>query len=135
MLPAVSDFSFVKRDRAYTDPKERFIFEVDWYRDGDVCHGLCHFRFFKFSKSALKSALMRWRELRTFFVKAPLWCHAGEDDSEKWHRFIRMFGFRPTGQFILCNNGERRELFVHTVEKNNDGIDRNQNEPDHQSAD
>jgi hypothetical protein len=44
-----------------------------------------------------------------------------------------MFGFRPMHQSILCNNGERRELYLHTVK--HDGIDRHKSSAEHRSED
>jgi hypothetical protein len=34
---------------------------------------------------------------------------------DKWERFVTMFGWRPTGQQVLCLDGIERPLFIHTT--------------------
>lgn len=36
---------------------------------------------------------------------------------DKWLRFVTMFGWRPTGQQVLCLDGIERPLFIHTIGK------------------
>jgi hypothetical protein len=110
----MSDFEFITRHRVYTDPHERYIFEIDEYHRGEDQLLIAHLRFFSFSPSALKQALTHWTSFRSV-VTSPLVCW-GEDESDKWQRFVHMFGFKPLGQSILCNNGERRELYIHLVQ-------------------
>lgn len=73
-----------------------------------------HVRFASFTKAALKQALADWRLFRQC-VTAPIYAVAGEDDGPKWHAFVSLFGFTPTGTHISLNNGERRQLYLSKV--------------------
>jgi hypothetical protein len=127
----VTDFEFVTRHRVFTDPDERYIFEIDEYRRGADQLLQAHFRFFKFSPSALKSALKHWRLFRSV-VTAPLVCW-GEDDGDTWKHFVSLFGFKPLHQSILCNNGARRELYTNIVPHGgiNRHLSKTVSEPEH----
>jgi len=68
-----------------------------------------HLDVFYFSPEILKRMLKEWEEHR-HTVPTPLFC-MGEEDDEKFSRFISKFGF----QYLTdcpCTDGKTRRLFV-----------------------
>lgn len=108
----MSEFVFHSRTRVLD--YDEYVFDVDEYRRGDEKRLTAHIAFEQFNKSILKRVLREWKLFRTI-VTAPLFAYCGGYDTEKWTAFVSLLGFKPTGSFINCNNGERRELFLHTV--------------------
>ena len=66
----------------------------------------------------MKQLLQDWAVFRTT-VDHPLYAYSPVED-RKWVRFVSHLGFRPTGESILCNNGERRQLYLSTKELSTD---------------
>jgi hypothetical protein len=88
-----------------------YWFQIDEYRSEDGQQVLfAHLRFDEFNKSILSRAWKEWKLFRQL-TDVPVFAYS-EDPSEKFHAFVTMFGFKPTGQEIVCNNGERRRLYV-----------------------
>jgi hypothetical protein len=93
---------------------EAYWVDIDQYDvDGSpVC--FVHIRFNRFTKDILKQALIEWRVLRTV-ITCPLLAYP-EDDNDKWRAFVSLFGFKPTDTEIVCNNGEKRRLYISIVD-------------------
>jgi hypothetical protein len=106
------DFVFVSRTRVldYDD----YVFDIDEYRRGDEQRLTAHIAFENFNKQILKRVLHEWKIFRQC-VTAPLFAYCGGYDTDKWVAFVSLLGFRPTDDFMTCNNGERRQIFIHTV--------------------
>jgi hypothetical protein len=104
-----TDFEFVARHPVRVT--DGWLFEIDEYKRGEEQFLLAHFRFHKWSLSALKQITREWKLFRQC-VPAPLYACAEEDD-DKWERFVSRFGFRFLCNTV-CNNGEHRRLFVST---------------------
>lgn len=103
---------FISRTRVLD--YDEYVFDLDEYRDGNHQYLTAHIAFEKFSPSILRRVLREWKVFR-HCVTAPLYAYRDGGDFDKWFRFVSLLGFRPTGLFITCNNGERRQLFIHSV--------------------
>jgi hypothetical protein len=105
-----------------------YWFEVDEYRSSNGHVLLAHLRFAQFNKSILVRVLKQWKVFRSICI-APLFAYA-EEDAPKWRGFVALLGFKPTDQFIVCNNGERRRLFISLKELPNERQQQNANQSD-----
>ena len=101
---------FVQRHNVHRT--DDYWFELDEYRDGERTMLLAHIQFFHWTPAAFKRALRDWRLFRKH-VTAPLFACPKEAD-EKWRKFVTLTGFRPL-QDILCEDGETRPLYIHTI--------------------
>ena len=107
----MNDFVFVQRHHALIT--DDYWFELDEYKraSGDQFL-LAHIRVFKWTPSVCKRIRAQWRVLRGF-VTCPLFA-CPEVDDDRWCKFVGMLGFKPLQQ-VVCNNGETRPLFIHTI--------------------
>jgi len=71
---------------------------------------IAHLRFKQFTPSVMKHCLRDWRLFRQC-VQAPLFAW-GEEQDDKWVRFVTRLGFSPLDSWIVCKNGERRQLYL-----------------------
>lgn len=94
-------------------------FEVDEYKTAEGQQMLlAHLRVHQWSPSALKRIKSAWATYRKS-VTANLFAlpQLSPDDPAygKWERFVKLMGWRPTGQLVGCLDGIKRPLFVHTI--------------------
>lgn len=108
----MSEFKFIGRTRVLDF--DDYVFDIDEYRRGDEQRLTAHIAFENFNKTILKKVLREWHLFRQI-VTAPLFAYCGGYDQDKWTAFVSLLGFEPTGTNIICNNGETRQLFIHTV--------------------
>lgn len=106
-----NDFVFVQRHPAIITGAYKV--ELDEYRraDGDTIL-VGHIRVLRWSPSVFKEMKHVWATLRKC-VTCPIFGCPQVDDA-RWHKFVTSLGFRPLQQTI-CNNGERRPLYIHTI--------------------
>jgi hypothetical protein len=102
-----SDFEFIKRHPVIAYPE--FWVELDEYRAGSDQLVIAHIRFAKFSPSILKRVDHVWRCLRAS-LPCPLYAY-GEEDNDKWERFVKRLGFQPLCE-VHCLDGAARRLFI-----------------------
>lgn len=93
-------------------------FELDEYRnDAGEQMLLAHLRVHQWSPAAARRIKRAWALFRTA-VTAPLFAlpQLSPDDPAygKWERFVKLMGWRPTGQLVGCLDGIKRPLFIHT---------------------
>jgi hypothetical protein len=103
-----ADFEFVKRHDVLTYPE--YWFELDEYRRGEDQMILAHIRFVKFTPSIFKRVLREWKTFREV-VTCPLFAF-GEQQDEKWERFVTLLGFKPLHTDVVWE-GKSRRLFLH----------------------
>jgi hypothetical protein len=112
------DFKRLARHRLYTT--DDFWFEVDEYsrpakggteRGGDQLL-IAHVRVVRWSPSVRKECHRVWQAFRAC-VTVPIFT-LGLEDTPKWERFVRSFGYQPF-QTVTCENGETRRLFIHRI--------------------
>jgi hypothetical protein len=73
-----------------------------------------HLKVRKWSKATLLLMRERFLQFREF-VTCPLYA-VGEDAGEKYAKFVKHFGFEPLTE-VICENGERRRLFISVSQK------------------
>lgn len=106
-----ADFKFVARHNVRRT--DDYWFEIDEHQDtSGQTMLLVHLRFFRWSASVLKQVVREFKLFREH-VRAPLFASPPADDP-KWHKFVSMMGYRPL-QDIVCEDGEMRPLYIHTV--------------------
>jgi hypothetical protein len=107
------NFDFVARHPArMTDD---FWFELDEYRrepDGAQLM-LAHIRVHHWSKEVFKQIFKEWKVFREC-VKCPLYA-VPETADDKWAKFVTALGFKPLISEIVCENGDKRPIYIHTV--------------------
>jgi hypothetical protein len=94
-------------------------FELDEYRDAEGRQMLlAHLRVHQWSRAAFKHIQRTWAAFRPT-VTSPIYAlpMLSPDDAsyEKWARFVKLFGWRPTGQQVRCLDGIERPLFIHII--------------------
>lgn len=75
---------------------------------------LIHLSFYEFSKAALARALHEWSVFRSA-CHAPLfaYCDDGDEDPDKWERFVRLLGFQHVPDTnVPDQDGRSRRVFV-----------------------
>jgi hypothetical protein len=91
-----------------------FWFELDEYRRNDGAQiMLAHIRVHHWTKEVAKQIFREWKLFREC-VKCPLYAVPEADDG-KWAKFVTALGFKPLKDEIICENGDRRPLYLHTV--------------------
>lgn len=109
---SASNFEFVKKHEVYETDKWRFVIEE--YRRGVdqffLVHALCK----QFSASALREAKKAWLSFRQQYP-VPLYAVRNDGSESKWKHFVTLFGFRPTGIHLPCDNGVLRELYISEI--------------------
>jgi hypothetical protein len=105
------DFRFKWRHEVRKTPD--YLFEIDEYvrSDGQQLL-LVHFRVDNWTVSAFKQIKREWGLFRQC-VTAPLF-GSPQEDTPRWHRFVRAMGFEPFTQ-VLCLDGIERPLYIHKV--------------------
>lgn len=108
---------FSKRTTAHQT--DDCTFELDEYRtDAGEPMLLAHLRVHRATPAALRRIKEDWATFRST-VPHPIFSLpmlAPSDPAfDKWVRFVTMFGWRPTGQQVLCLDGIERPLFIHTT--------------------
>jgi hypothetical protein len=92
------------------DINEDYEVYLDEHRRGQDVFLLVHVRFLRWSPTTFKRLLANMKLLREH-VSAPLFA-LGDVDDDKYERFVTRVGFK-FHTHVLCNNGERRRLFIH----------------------
>lgn len=108
---------FLKRHLAHET--DYCTLELDEYRtDAGEQMLLAHLRVHQWSLSALRRIQHDWaafrRSVTTPIFSLPMLAPS-DPAFDKWLRFVTMFGWRPTGQQVLCLDGIERPLFIHTI--------------------
>ena len=85
-----------------------------------------HLKVHEWSKEVLRELKLRWSQFREH-VTCPLYAIADVADV-KWEKFISFFGFTFLNE-VICENGEKRRLFVSQAVKENNN-DRKQSDAD-----
>jgi hypothetical protein len=99
--------------------KPEYFASLEEFRRGDDQMVFGHLSVRKWNKSVLKEIIKNWGALRSF-VTCPIYA-VSEDGSPKFESFISFLGFKPLTE-IICQNGEKRRLFIHFIKekKNNE---------------
>jgi hypothetical protein len=103
---------FLKRHLAHDTDYCKF--ELDEYRtDAGEQMLLAHLRVRHWSRATLKRIKDDWALFRSV-VTSPLYATPMED-SRLWRQFVDLYGWRDTGQRVLCHDGIERPLYIHTI--------------------
>jgi hypothetical protein len=105
------EFEFVVRHCVLDRPE--YLFEIDEFRRGQDPFLQAHFVVHYWSPSVFKRILSEWRVFRSI-VTTPLYA-LGEDDDDRWRRFVSHLGFKPFTT-VVCNNGQQRSLYQSKVD-------------------
>lgn len=97
------------------------VLEIDVYgNEGDERMYLAHLRVLRWSPSTLRKIKSDWAVFRQF-VTVPLFAlpmlSPEEASYEKWARFVKKLGWKPTHIQVLCADGLERPLFIHETQK------------------
>lgn len=103
------DFSFIRRTPIIVH--DDYWIEIDefWRSDDGYLALFAHLRCAKFSPSIFKRMKLDWFAYRSCH-EFPVYAF-GEQDDDKFERFVTHLGFVPFSE-VLCNNGQRRRLFI-----------------------
>jgi hypothetical protein len=91
--------------------KPEYFFDLEEWRCGDRQMVFVHLLFHKWSPRVLRQALEDWRVFREH-VACPLYA-MGQDDDDKWAKFVSLFGFKFLADGLACTDGRSRRIFYH----------------------
>ena len=90
-----------------------YTFVIEEFGTDEGPRLLAHLSFKQVTPSAYKRVLRDWSIFRKCCA-APLFAYAGTNDVETWVKFVSRLGFEPTDGEIVCSNGAKRRLYLHT---------------------
>ena len=116
--------------------KPEYQFRIEEFRDGeDHQMVFLHLNVSSWTPTVAKEIIRNWKLFRQC-VPCHVYGVCGEGDTAKWERFVSALGFQPLMN-IVCENGQERRLFVHSINKNNKNeqpvLEDDKREPEFQS--
>lgn len=116
LLAAAVERNWIAQEEVVVRDLEEYHFALEEFRRGEDQMVFVHLTVHEWTLSTFKKILREWKLFREC-VTCPLYAVGGVEEPQRWEKFVSRLGFTPLAE-VICENGAKRRLFIHTIKNN-----------------